>query len=329
MSRNGLFNNYKGFTLIEILTVMTIIGIITFISINFFNSVKARDQHHETRQRMDLITAKIRQYYQSQEKLPQPDDGNKLPVKALGLEQKYRLDAWGQYFEYYSATVNGCDEGFEVDIRFADGILISLGHNQKQDYTSDSSQNPCTFSTSGDDILHGLDLTAEKINIARYKLKVLQEKVAAYDDLFAGVDNNGDGIVDNVFDVGNPAIIEVDVFNTCPPTHSFTNDPSEGLTTLSEIEENEAYDCPPPLVFHIVEFYGLSINRIEGSDECDPDRRGGFDCDPWNRPFRWGYEGRARDDGTLIETSDLRYNRFYSGGPDETTIEDDIVFTGQ
>ncbi len=369
MIRKGSLNTRKGFTLIELMAVVVIISILTFMAINLFNSVKARDQHHDSRQRMDLIIAKIRQYYQSQEQLPPPDDNNKLPAEDLGMEQKYRLDAWGQYFEYHSAADNGCindDEDMEgpfvleVDGRPADGVLISLGHNQKRDYVSDNTETPCTFTTGGDDVLRGLDLTAEKTGIALRKLKVLQEKISAYDALFAGVDNNGDGVVDNVADVGNPAIIEVDVGNTCPPTHSFTNDPPEGPATLSEIEklsENEDVeddyiyadclqsspdDLPLPVVFHIVDFYGLPSGRSENSDECDPNRTGGYDCDPWNRPFKWGYEGRILDDNETEITvypldssldpppppSNRWYHRFYSSGPNETIIEDDIIFTG-
>lgn len=332
MSRQGIFNNYKGFTLLELVAVLTIIGIITFFIINLSNSEKARNQHRENAQLMDLITSKIRQFYQSKEQLPPPDDNTilntLLPAEILGMEQKYRLDAWGRYFEYHTASDNDCDEGFEVDGRYADAILISLGHNQQQDYFSDSGQNPCTFSTRGDDVLLGIDLTAEKINIALFKLKVLQEKVAAYDALFAGADNNLDGIVDNITFVGQPAIYDP-TSNTCPPTHSFENDPSEGRSTLSSIENEQDISCLPPVVFHIVEFYAMDSGRFEDSDECNPDLPGGYDCDPWNRPFKWGFIERERDDGSLIETSDRRFHQFYSSGPDETIVEDDIIFAGQ
>ncbi|RZB36039.1 MAG: hypothetical protein SRB2_02544 [Desulfobacteraceae bacterium Eth-SRB2] len=332
MIRWGSSNTQKGFTLIELLAVVIILSVVTYISITLFNSVKARDQLRETRQRIDLIAAKIKQYYQTHQQLPKPipEDGTGVPVEALDMEQKYRLDAWGQYLEYHRATHTGQDTddlvGYEVDGHEpAAVVLISLGPNQTRDYESNETVYPQEFTTGteSDDLLIATDVTADAIRITEHKLKVLQEKVAAYDALFAGIDNNGDGTVDNTSNVGEPADLRDDAPNTCPPTHSFANDPSEGLSTLSAIEETGAYNCPAPVVDHIVKFYGLPSGSPEGYDH-DPwvDQNGQF------RQFKWGYEGRPIDEDSQITTSDPRYHRFYSSGPDADDSQDDIIFSG-
>lgn len=329
MMRWGPSNNQTGFTLIELLAVVIILSVLTYISVSLFNSVKAGDQLRETRQRMDLLTAKIKQYYLTHQQLPKPipEDGTGVPVEALDMEQKFRLDGWGSYFEYHRATQPGQDAdnivGYNVDGRRAAAALISLGPNQTQNYEFNETVDPQSFITQGDDLIAAADVTAEAILITKDKLKKLQEKVAAYDALFAGIDNNGDGTVDNTGDVGEDAeTIVLYPYNTCPPTHSFDNDPSEGLSTLSAIEETGAYDCPAPVVDHIVEFYGLPGDFPEG-----------YNYDPWNRLFKWGYEGRSLIDDDpsspkIEKTSDPRYHRFYSSGPDVDDSQDDIIFSG-
>lgn len=330
MMRWGPSNNQTGFTLIELLAVVIILSVLTYISVSLFNSVKAGDQLRETRQRMDLLTAKIKQYYLTHQQLPKPipEDGTGVPVEALDMEQKFRLDGWGQYLIYNPGDPNANGQYTNItntDLEGKAALIESHGPDQKLDAPNDK-----------DNIKVFVDVTAEAILITRQKLKVLQEKVAAYDALFAGIDNDGDGTVDNTDDVGKHA--ETTVFypdNTCPPTHSFTNDPSEGLSTLDEIEKlldvyTEPYDynCQKGVVFHLVEFYGLPSGR-NSDNEFECVLPGGYDCDPWNRPFKWGYEGKLRDDGDEIDKdSDPRYHRFYSSGPDVDDSQDDIIFSG-
>jgi len=315
-------NMHKGFTLIELLAVAMILSVLTFISINLFNSVKARDQQRETQQRLALITAKIKQYYQTHGRLPEPAGTNKneIPVQAdaLDMEQKYRLDAWGRYLVYNPGDIN--NNGQYVNIQDVEGFAASV-ESGGPDQNLDGEEN---------NLIVFIDVTAEAIEITKRKLKVLHEKVAAYNLLFEGVDNNGDGIVDTISSVGNSAEVSIEApGNTCPPTHSFINDPSEGLSTLSAIEETEKYNCPAPLVDHIVKLYGLPTAFPEGYNRnLDPVFPDGYERDPWKREFKWGYEGRLLDDGTPIETSDRRYHRFFSSGPDDSIIDDDIVSTG-
>jgi len=305
--------------------VMMILGILTFLSVNMFKSEDARNHLSKTDDRLELITAKIKQYYEIHQQLPVHDpDGtqtDEIPVQVNGLdmEQKYRFDAWGQYLKY--------DPGDVSDIQDVGGVaasIVSGGPDQNID-------------TKEDNITIFINVMVEAKFITLKKLKVLGEKVAAYDALFAGVDNNGNKEVDDILSIGDAAELTGDAsapvnFNTCPPTNSFNNDPSGGFATLDAIEDCTLediedckgvvnYNCPAPLINHIVSFYGLPSGLP-----------GGYDLDPWNHYYKWGYEGRRLipdDDTTKITPSDRRYHRFYSSGPDEDVIQDDITFAGQ
>lgn len=340
MGKQREVNHLSGVTLFELLAVVMLISIVTFIAINMFNSVKARGQLSDTHERLDLVVAKIKQYYEIHEQLPEPIDpdgagpepANELPVQpdALDMEQKYRLDAWGHYLRYYRAS---SIVGFEVNSQSnVAGVLISLGANQTQDYIMvpgtptvfRDGPPPGSGDLRADDLLIPIIVTAEAKLITLRKLKVLQEKVDAYDALFAGIDNDGDGTVDNILSTGDaveltgtPPALD---YNTCPPTNSFANDPSEGISTLDAIETGSGdYNCPGPLIDLMVDFYDLPNT---------------FPTDSWNQPFQWGYEGRALEDGSLVEPMNSRYHRFYSTGPSgpdpgNTDILDDIVFLGK
>ncbi len=321
MVKQYLDNNKNGFTLFEILAVMMVLSVLTIISINLFNSVDARGHLYETEDRLELIKAKIKRFYETHEELPDPVDpdgagpaeADDVPVQAdaLDMEQRYRMDAWGHYLQYYrGSTITE----YDVNGQTAAGVLISLGPNQVQDFIN-LPANPTVFTSAGDDLLVPIIVTAEAKTITLKRLKAIQEKVDAYDALFSGIDNNGDGGVDNTADVGDAAVLNDD--NTCPPTNSFDNDPSEGLSTLDAIEIGTvAYGptCTAPLINKIVAFYGLPDTYV---------------TDAWNQGFLWGYEGRLRDDGSPIETSDRRYHRFYSSGPDNTDVQDDITYNGE
>jgi Tfp pilus assembly protein PilE len=301
-------NSQKGFTLFELLGVAMIMGILTFASIYLYNSARSRSQSAESRERLNLIAAKIKQYYQSHEKMPQDlTRQTEVPVgpDLLDMEQKYRLDAWGQYFTY-TMDENG-------DIRGIEGYAASIRSNGPD-------QDP---NLTQDNIIVYIDVTAEARRITQKKLKVLQEKVAAYDALFSGVDNDGNGTVDDRASLWRAAALRSlpALDGDCPPTKNFSNDPSQGLSTLDAIENHKGkdYNCsgfviPSPLIRNIVHHYALPGSYLE---------------DPWGHPFHWGFNGRERDGGSVITTSDPRYHHFYSSGPDTDRIEDDIIFSAE
>ncbi|MBW2369617.1 MAG: type II secretion system protein [Deltaproteobacteria bacterium] len=314
MRKSNAGRSHEGFTLLELLAVAMILSVLTVISLNLYNAAQARNRNTETRNRLALIEATIKQYYRAHEKLPAPPfiGSSEVPVEALDLVQKYRLDASGHFLTYNPGNVNNIRDILNP----ADGILYAAVVE-----SGGADQNPLT---DPDNQSTYIDLTAEAKDICRKKLMILQEKVAAYDALFAGIDNNGNEIVDDIADTGAAVVLTGPAptpnYNTCPPTNSVDNDPTDGLPTLDAIEAGAGlinYDCVMPLIDHMISLYGLP-NGVDG----------GFDLDPWNRKFKWGYEGATRDDGTLMETTDRRYHRFYSSGPADDDIMDDIVFGG-
>lgn len=294
-------SNARGFTLVELAAVMMIAMLIAFIIFRLSNSIQGREKLSGTRGRMEMISTKIKQYYRAHEQLPAAAGPNldQLPVQpdALNMEQKYRLDEWGTFYVYDPGDVNNIQ-----DVDGYAATITSAGPDQLVDPPNDR-----------DNLVINFDLTQEANDIVLNKLKVLQEKVAAYDAMFPSVDNDADGAIDE-----NPrdaAAINVGAVSICPPTGNFANDPSEGLSTLDAIEEAGAYGCAAPLVNHIVEFYGL---KSDFPGDCGTP--GDYRCDPWRdpanpgnptNPFAWGYEGRGS-----ITRLDRRYHRFYSLGPD-------------
>ncbi len=312
--------NEVGYTLIELVTVAAIIMFAGIFLLRLSGSIAGRGQFSNSDNRMAVIETKIRQYYLAHELLPvnvPPLAAGEIPVdiSGLDLEQKYRLDGWGHFFQY--------DPGAVTDITDVNGRAVSI--------TSGGPDQDITTTT--DNVVREIDLSVEAEQIARKKISLLMEKVASYDTLFAGVDNDGVD-VDNP---GNPnrapdidenpldGAVTSDI--SCPPVAGFTNDPASGLPTLDNIEMamdgfgGNAYSCTGstlagnPLSFHLATYYHLRTGFP-----------GGYDIDPWNRPFQWGYIGRTLDDGsTITDSLDFHFHKFYSSGPDPNIVDDDII----
>jgi type II secretory pathway pseudopilin PulG len=298
----SLCRRETGYTLVEILAVAGIIMFAGIFLLRLGNSITGRDQFATTDNRLTVIEAKIRQYYLAHERLPE-NAANEIPVAIdqLDLEQKYRLDGWGNYFQYTSGDVTNIED---VDGRAAS--VVSGGPDQN-------------IATANDNIKMYVDLSMEAEEITRRKLSLLMEKVATYDALFAGIDNNRNTpSIDE-----NPLDSATTLANTgCPPVSGFTNDPASGLPTLDSIEEamdgvgGNAYSCAAgTLVYHMAVYYHLRTGFP-----------GGYDFDPWQNPLKWGYLNRTLDGGsTLSDTMDPRYHKFFSSGPDPGSLDDDII----
>lgn len=317
---------HQGYTVVEMVLVVAIIMFAGIFLLRIIGSITGRGQFTTTDDRMRVIEAKIKQYYLAHEQLPPaaPAAGTAtatLPVgiTALDLEQKYRLDGWGNYFQYTTSDTNPATlTGLQDVTDPATGNTFAA---------SCTSNGPDQQLGTNDDLIVYLDLSLEANQLVQNKLRLLMEKVATYEALFAGVNNNGSRetgaheIDENPLDVANTG-------NTgCPPISGFINDPATGLPILDAIEMamdsvgGNAYSCAAgnQLSYHLAGYYHLPTGFP-----------GGYDIDPWGNPFRWGYMGRILDDGTTIADSmDFHYHRFFSSGPDTTTVEDDIVYTGK
>ena len=190
-------NNNSAFTLLEIAVVLSLLGVIAVFAIGISNSVKNMTKMTETKKRMELVAEKMRDYYRGHEDLPDPSlsPSNSIPVEStiLDMEQKYRMDAWGKYFEYHrlnnplSIRMDGPGgpfgfkmlnigaqsrtliTGLTVDGKTAAGILISGGPNQSIEPGTMASP---IYSTVGDDILVPIDVSQEAVEIAPGKFEL-------------------------------------------------------------------------------------------------------------------------------------------------------------
>jgi len=292
-------NNKKGFSLLELLLAIGILGIIAVFAVSISHSTKNLAKTNDTKNRMREIKRAALDYYQGHRDLPAPAGTNEVPVatSAFNLEQKYRLDAWGRYFHYDRAvhsvhTSRTAITGISVDGKAVAGVIISGGPDQAIEPTNAS--NP--FSTAGDDIVLPVSVNEQAFAIAMNDLEVLQSKVQALDKMFAGVDNNSGGGFDE-----NGCVQAIG----CPQTGTI-NDPSCSAATLDAITPSYSFcsktvNTPAEL---IAGFYELGDTIL---------------LDPWLNEYAWG-------NASTYGKSDPQFHKFFSYGPDSSLGGgDDIV----
>ena len=217
----------SGFTLLEIILALAIMAIIAVFSISLATSVRGGVKVSESRNAATEIMAKVKAVYRNTGEMPQPElmdtsqpighatnPRERVPTaaSALNMETKYRYDAWGTPFLYYAGGGGGSSTDIDmitVDGNPVAGVVISLGPNQRPDFDTSyfthgdgyidgvaPTGNTCTvagtISTEGDDILIPIDVSAEAVEIALEELKVLQDKVKAFDAFYEGINNGFD-----------------------------------------------------------------------------------------------------------------------------------------
>lgn len=278
--------NPKGFSLLELLLALGILGIIAVFSLSIVNSSRNLTKINDTKNRMREIQRAAFDYYSGHRDLPAPVGTNEVPVQtsAFNLEQKHRLDAWGRYFHYDRAldTVYPARSditGITVNGKTVAAVIISSGSDQTFEATNASSP----YSTAGDDIVLPVSLAEQAFAIAMNDLQVLESKAQAFDKMFAGIDNNSSGMVD---ENGCSAVLG------CP--QSATNDPNCGTATLDTISSYAACGYPvTSAAAFISSFYGLGSTIL---------------LDPWLNNYAWG---KLPNCGA----GDLCYHKFFSYGP--------------
>ena len=277
----------SGFSLLELLLALGIMGVIAVFALSITHSSRNLTNITETRNRMREIQRAAMDYYRGHRNLPTPSGANEVPVaaSALNLEQKHRLDAWGRYFHYDRAldavyTSRTDITGITVDGKAVAGVIISSGSDQ----TLETVNTGSPYSTVGDDIVLPISLNEQAFAISIDDLQILQGKVQAFDRIFAGIDNNSSGIVD---ENGCTAVLG------CP--QSASNDPNCGTATLDAIASYAAcgYTVTSVAAF-ISSFYGLGNTIL---------------LDPWLNVYAWG---KLPSCGV----ADPCYHKFFSYGPD-------------
>lgn len=344
----------KGFSLIEILLALTVLGIVAGFGIGLANSMLNMSKVNETRRRMQVIAAKAVTYYRCSGVLPQglkadgdPDSaGTYVPVTSayLNLEQKYRLDGWGQYFYYYTmrnASAISINNGLfsipinsktlinsvTVDTRLVAGVIVSGGSDQQRQ----SGEGP-SFTTTKDDIVYPIDVSQVAVERTLDDLKSLQGKVSAFEAMYQGIDNNGDGRVDESGCVeqgecASSPCISPSAWSHCPPpdtTYASSNfsDPNCGTATLDRMSTT-------PSTYHACRSSDSCIwGNVPSNSDTTHRVNAFFYClfhlpqtlmyDPWLRVYKWG-------DGSTFTSDKRQYHGFYSLGPDTSTENDDIT----
>jgi prepilin-type N-terminal cleavage/methylation domain-containing protein len=290
-------NKFKnnGFSLLELLLALGILGIITAFAISISYSSKSIVKTSDTKKKMQQIARAAKEYYRGHKDLPAPAGANKdeVPIGSadLSLEQTSRLDGWGRYFHYnrvLDATLSSRTDivGITVNGRDVAGVIVSGGPDQAIDPNNLSSP----YATTGDDIVLGINLSEQALDIALNDLQVLQSKAQAFDKIFAGIDNNSNETVDES---------DCDRAMGCPPS-LITNDPNCGSATLDNISTFMCGYVITSATAFIVDFYALNSAIL---------------LDPWLNEYVWG-----------SVSGNIRYHKFYSAGPDSNTgTDDDII----
>lgn len=338
--------NQKGFTLIELLLALAILGVVTYFIVSLTSSVRHGGKVGETKQRMEIISAKMKEYYRHQGELPVPagTGDDEVPVDALNLEAKFRFDGWGQPIRYYVAddiVIDGTASplpanayrGVEIDISDIRGVtvdgvgnmagyLLSFGGDQEIDVEDDLGDIDDVITSAGDDILMAINVNREAMEIALDEVRELQRRVNQFDNLFDGPD-------------ACKEVVDDDGTATCPPVNPpygnydpdpavEANDPNCGTATLDQIQEEDGiYSCDTAILSgrpsgfiedalsFIVAYYGLADNYL---------------YDPWGRPYQWG----CSEDicsvaaGPRFGTGDKQYRKFFSLGPDGCTWSENV-----
>ncbi len=291
-------NKFKnnGFSLLELLLALGILGIITAFAISISYSSKSIVKSNDTKKKMQQIARAAKEYYRGHKDLPAPAGANndEVPVATseLNLEQGLRLDGWGRYFHYDRSAVDDTPNartnivGITVNGRDVAGVIVSGGPDQVIDPTNLSSP----YVAAGDDLILAVSLSEQALEIALNDLQVLQSKVQAFDKIFAGIDNNSNETVDES---------DCDRAMGCPPS-LITNDPNCGSATLDNISTFMCGYIITSATAFIVDFYALNSAIL---------------LDPWLNEYVWG-----------TVSGNIRYHKFYSAGPDSNTgTDDDII----
>lgn len=321
----------NGFTLLEILLALTIVGIIAAFTIGISYSIRNMTKVNSTKSRMEQIAVKAKAFYRNTGDVPVGVGSNNTDVPVgtsyLNMEQKFRLDAWGQYFYYIVGphyAANPGIQGITVTGNQVYGLIVSAGPNQTIDSfnTSTFPLTNTTFPEGGtytqsDDVYVPINVSQEAGEMALEELKVLQSKVKALDALYAGINNGGGANPDDTYTTNpcEPAEPTDTSLTGCPPTSGLTNDPNCGTATLDQIDSTSVaiYGCAAntSALDAIVTLYSLA----------DP----GYRTDPWGNDYVWGQSTTpppaSGTQGPPYPTDNDRYHKFFSMGPDGYTSD--------
>lgn len=195
--------NQRGITLIAVVMVVLAIGLIAYFAGAIAVKLQEIAKERNTVNRMSVVRTALEQYYRAHENLPDPTTttANYTPaysvaVGDLSLEQKFRVDAWGQLYHYNIGATRpeeSCNSpagsiydllGLVVDGVPVAAVLVSAGPNQIFD-SFDPTSPPATYPATGyqkvDDVYVSINLSQQAQEIALGELNTLAKKAYAWD----------------------------------------------------------------------------------------------------------------------------------------------------
>lgn len=166
--------NQKGFSIIFIVMCVMAVSLLAVGIASFGFKLNKIAKEGDTVKRMNVIQNAFKNFYLSHQQLPALVNVNQIPVLALNLEQKYKLDAHGRFF-YYDVNDETNITGITVNGNNVAAVVISGGSNQKIDSNDDSSSTYPDLDW-GDDVWIEINLSAEANANVLEELRVLDHK---------------------------------------------------------------------------------------------------------------------------------------------------------
>ncbi|HEY5951745.1 MAG TPA: type II secretion system protein [Kofleriaceae bacterium] len=138
-------NRQRGFTLIEIMIVVAIIGILAAVAIPVFAGQMKRAKTSEAMLQLNMVAKSAKSYYQAQSKFPQGTAGvlpaadgsackqaggkfamtNAWASDAVWLELDFHIDDPNLFSYHYESTARGTAQALAVGDLDCDGQLIT------------------------------------------------------------------------------------------------------------------------------------------------------------------------------------------------------------
>jgi type II secretory pathway pseudopilin PulG len=174
------FTNQRGAAMLGIVLIIVVILIALVGALSIGPQLQKITTERQTVKRANVIVDAVRQYYLARGELPEPSS---VPVVDLNLEQQYKLDSWGQEWEYDAAS---SITGITVNGQNVAGVLISGGPDQDRGTRIDDTATQWVLTTTGteteaeDDIIIPINVQGEAIQIARDEMGVLSHKLWAH-----------------------------------------------------------------------------------------------------------------------------------------------------
>ncbi len=88
----------RGFTLIEVLSVVGLLGILTLVALPFYHGYKERVRVSQAISDINMMSASVQHYW---------DDNHAYPSSLADIGLADRLDPWGFPYAYYNIDANG------------------------------------------------------------------------------------------------------------------------------------------------------------------------------------------------------------------------------